>query len=763
MNGEKESDLQLELENRFLTYALSTIVSRSLPDVRDGLKPIHRRILFAMESIGLNAAAKPVKSAKIIGEVLGKYHPHGDASTYESMVRMAQDFSMRYPLVDGKGNFGSIDGDAPAAYRYTEGKLTPITSYILNDLKKNTVEFRANYDNTLKEPVVLPSRVPNLLINGSSGIAVGMACSFPSHNLSEVMAALITMIKDPDATVTQLMKHIKGPDFSGGGIILNSKAEIRSAYEQGLGAVKIRGEWKIEQLPRGKQQIIIYSIPYGVNKARLIEKIAEIIIAKKLPPLIDVRDESDEKMRVVLELKSGTNTEKIMTYLLRHTELENNFQLNFNCLKSTGEPARLSLKEICRSFLDFRKEVVTRRLEYELAILIKRLHILDGFVTIFSQLDKALKTIRSSKSKQEAHDQLKKGFKLDDEQVSAVLEIPLYRLVAMEVEKILAEQKEKSKEKKQIQAILSSDKKIWNVVQKELHEIDEKFGDKRRTKIKTIELVEYNAEDFIEHEDAYLVLSKNGWLRKFKTVVEPSTLKYKENDSLLATVKANTREFVAFFTSRGMVFVFKPYNLPYTRTGFGEPVQNLFKFADGEKVISILSLDPAELAAGQIFSTGDSSNKSSRQTRLSFASENKGGLEGMVIGSSGYGFRFPLSNLIETTRSGRKLMTLKGNDKIVGFSLITGDHLFMASVNGKGIVIPVEQVSLLTGAGMGSRLIKLINSSLAGFKIANKNGHSTINFDDGKTKKINFKDIRVTNRGGQGIIISKRKKITTVE
>ena len=763
MNNEKESDLQLELENRFLTYALSTIVSRSLPDVRDGLKPIHRRILFAMESIGLNALAKPVKSAKIIGEVLGKYHPHGDASTYESMVRMAQDFSMRYPLVDGKGNFGSIDGDAPAAYRYTEGKLTPITSYILNDLKKNTVEFRANYDNTLKEPVVLPSRVPNLLINGSSGIAVGMACSFPSHNLSEVMAALITMIKDPDATVTQLMKHIKGPDFSGGGIILNSKAEIRSAYEQGLGAVKIRGEWKIEQLPRGKQQIIIYSIPYGVNKARLIEKIAEIIIAKKLPPLIDVRDESDENMRVVLELKSGASTEKIMAYLLRHTELENNFQLNFNCLKSTGEPARLSLKEICRSFLDFRKEVVSRRLEYELAIIIKRLHILDGFVTIFSQLDKALKIIRSSKSKQEAHDQLKKGFKLDDEQVSAVLEIPLYRLVGMEVDKMLAEQKEKSKEKKQIQVILSSDKKIWNVVQKELHEIDEKFGDKRRTKIKTIELVEYNAEDFIEHEDAYLVLSKNGWLRKFKTVVEPSTLKYKENDSLLATVKANTREFVAFFTSRGMVYIFKLYNLPYTRTGFGEPVQNLFKFADGEKVISILSLDPAELAAGQIPPTENSSNKPSRQTRLSFASENKGGLEGMIIGSSGYGFRFPLSNLIETTRSGRKLMTLKGNDKIVGFSLVTGDHLFMASVSGKGIVISIEQVSVLVGAGMGSRLMKMTNSSLAGFKITNKNGHSTITLEDGKTKKINIKDIRVTNRGGQGIIISKRKKITAVE
>ncbi len=761
MNNEKESDLQLELESRFLTYALSTIVSRSLPDVRDGLKPIHRRILYAMESIGLNATAKPVKSAKIIGEVLGKYHPHGDASTYESMVRMAQDFSMRYPLVDGKGNFGSIDGDAPAAYRYTEGKLTPITSYILNDLKKDTVEFQSNYDNTLKEPVVLPSRIPNLLVNGSSGIAVGMACSFPSHNLTEVMAALVSMVKDPDISVTQLMKHIKGPDFSGGGIILNSKAEIKNAYEQGLGAVKIRGEWKTEKLPRGKQQVIIFSIPYGVNKARLIEKIAEIIITKKLPPLIDVRDESDENMRIVLELKSGTNTEKIMTYLLRHTELENNFQLNFNCLKPTGEPARLSLKEICRNFLNFRKEVVTRRLKYELAILIKRLHILDGFVTIFSQLDKALRIIRSSKSKQEAHDKLKKGYKLDDEQVSAVLEIPLYRLVSMEVEKIISEQKEKSKEKKQIQAVLNSDKKVWNIVQKELLEIDEKFGDKRRTKIKTIELVEYNEEDFIEHEDAYFILSKNGWLRKFKTIVEPSSLKYKENDSLLATVKANSREFVAFFTSRGMVYVIKLYNLPYTRTGFGDPVQNLFKFADGEKVISILSLDPAELAASQIPSTGDS--KASRQTRLSFADENKGGLEGIIIGSSGYGFRFPLSNLTETTRSGRKLMTLKGDDKIIGFSLITGDHLFMASVNGKGIVIPVEQVSLLTGAGMGSRLIKLINSSLAGFKVTNKNGHPTITFDDGKTKNINLRDIRITNRGGQGVILSKRKKITAVK
>ena len=765
MSIEKESDLQFELESRFLTYALSTIVSRSLPDVRDGLKPIHRRILYAMESIGLSSVAKPVKSAKIIGEVLGKYHPHGDASTYESMVRMAQDFSMRYPLVDGKGNFGSIDGDAPAAYRYTEGKLTPITSFILNDLKKETVEFQTNYDNTLREPVILPSRVPNLLINGSSGIAVGMACSFPSHNLSEVMAALIAMIKEPSITVAQLMKYIKGPDFSGGGIILNSKPEIRKAYEQGSGAIKIRGEWRVDQLSRGKQQVIISAIPYGVNKARLIEKIAEIIIAKKLPPLVDVRDESDENMRIVLEVKQGNDIEKVMTYLLRHTDLENNFQLNFNCLKPNGEPARLSLKEICRSFLDFRKDVVTRRLKYELSILVKRLHILDGFVYIFKGLDKALKMIRSSKSKQEARNKLKKGFKLDDDQVSAVLEIPLYRLVSMEIEKIIAEQKEKLKEKKQIQITLNSNKKKWSVVQNEFKEIDEKFGDKRRTKIKTIELVEYNAEDFIEHEEAYLVVSKNGWLRKFKSITDPNILKYKENDGLLAAVKANTRELISFFTSQGMVYICKIYNLPYTRAGFGEPIQNLFKFADGEKVVSVLSLDPAELATatGGISPDGDSLEKSSRQARLNFVREDKGGLEGLVIGSSGYGFRFPISNLTETTRSGRKLMTLKDDDRIAGFSLVTGDHLFMASVNGKGIVIPVDQISVLTGAGMGSRLMKLVNSSLAGFKVTNKKGRATLVFDDGKTKEINVRDVRLCNRGGQGIIVSKRKKITGIK
>ena len=759
MGQEKTSDLQDELEKRFLTYALSTIVSRSLPDVRDGLKPIHRRILFAMENMGMNAASKHVKSAKIIGEVLGKYHPHGDASTYESMVRMAQDFSMRYPLVDGKGNFGSLDGDSPAAYRYTEGRLTPITSYLLRDLKKDTVDFRANYDNTLKEPVVLPSRVPNLLVNGASGIAVGMACSFPSHNLQEVMAALISLIDSPKQTVVNLMKYIKGPDFPTGGIILNSKPELRRAYESGSGAIKIRGIWKVESLFRGKKQIIITEIPYSVNKARLIEKIAEIIIAKKLPPLTDVRDESDEKIRVVLEIKSTADENKMMSYLLKHTDLETNFQLNFTCLKPNGEPARLSLLEICQYFLEFRKQVVTRRLNYELSLLEKRLHLLAGFAAIFRDLDKALKLIRSSKSRKEAHEKLQKYFKLDNEQTNAILEIPLYRLVAMEMEKILQEQKERLKEKKRIQSILASPKKIWSEVREELEEIKKKHSDKRLTQIKIIESIEYNAEDFIEHEEVHIILSQNGWVRKLKNLSDPSGLKFKENDQLLGILQTNTRNLIALFTSFGIVYVSKVYNLPYTRSGFGEPVQSLFKFGDGEKVVSMLTLS----APGEGLDTPE---QSEGQTTMDFLKSDKSGgnnTEFIVVSANGFGFRFRLSNLAETTRSGRKIMNLKNDDSMIGFAPVTHSHVFLATEKGKAVVIATDQITQLAGSGKGVTLMKPGKSNVVGFKLVNLKDKITIVFDSGNDKEITVKSVRLCNRGSQGVIISKRKTILKIK
>ena len=747
MRPEKASELQEELENRFLTYALSTIVSRSLPDVRDGLKPIHRRILFAMESMGMHAASKHVKSAKIIGEVLGKYHPHGDSSTYESMVRMAQDFSMRYPLVDGKGNFGSMDGDSPAAYRYTEGRLTAITAFLLSDIKKNTVDFLANYDNTLKEPVVLPSRIPNLLINGSSGIAVGMACSFPSHNLHEVFSALISMIDVPKQTVTSLMKHIKGPDFPTEGIILNSKTELRKAYETGSGAVKIRGEWKIENLPRGKKQIIINSIPYAINKSRLIEKIAEIIIAKKLSPLTDVRDESDEKVRVVLEIKNTADPKKLMSYLFKHTDLESSFQLNFTCLKPNGEPARLSLIEICREFLDFRQQVVIRRLKFELALLEKRLHILSGFVAIFNDLDKALKLIRSSKSRKQAHEKIQKHFKLDDEQTNAILEFPLYRLVSMEMEKIISEQEEKLKDKKKIVSILKSPKKIWGEVRKELEEIDKKYGDKRKTKFGSSENIEFNAEDFIEHEDIHLVLSQNGWLRKLKTLNDPSSLKFKENDQLLCITPCNTKDLLGIFTSKGIVYVTKAYSLPYTRSGFGEPIQSIFKFTDGEKVIGMVGL-----------SANAKQDQNHTQSSLNFGNET----EYMVASANGFGFRFPISNLGETTRSGRKIMNLKNDDRMIGIAPVTQDYLFLATAQGKAVVIATAQITQLIGSGKGVILMKPGDSYLIGFKFVSIKEKINICFDSGKDKEITVKSVRLCKRGSQGVIISKRKAITNI-
>lgn len=757
MGQEKNSDLQDELETRFLTYALSTIVSRSLPDVRDGLKPIHRRILFAMESMGMNSASKHVKSAKIIGEVLGKYHPHGDASTYESMVRMAQDFSMRYPLVDGKGNFGSMDGDSPAAYRYTEGRLTPITSYLLQDIKKDTVDFRSNYDNTLKEPVVLPSRIPNLLINGSSGIAVGMACSFPSHNLNEVMAALISLIDSPDQTVADLMKHIKGPDFPTGGIILNSKADLRLAYESGLGAIKIRGIWKVESLPRGKKQIILTAIPYSVNKSRLIEKIADIIIAKKLPALTDVRDESDEKVRVVLEIKSTSDENKLMSYLFKHTELENNFQVNFNCLKPSGEPERLSLLEICQEFLKFRKQVITRRLNYELALIEKRLHLLTAFAIIFNELDKALKLIRASKSRKEAHEKLQNYFKLDDDQTSAILEIPLYRLVGMEMDKILQEQKEKLAEQKRIKSILASPKKISSEVREEFEEIKKKHGDKRVTQIKTVQSVEYNEEDFIEHEDVHIVLSQNGWIRKLKNLSDPSGLKFKENDQLLDTLQTNTQNLLAIFTSFGTVYVAKVYNLPYARSGFGEPIQSLFKFGDGEKVIGMLALSPAGSGSETSIAAGQASLDFTKKSK-----QKKGNQEFMVVSANGFGFRFPISNLSETTRSGRKIMGLKDEDRMIGFAPVTHDHVFLATSKGKAVVIATDQVAQLSGSGKGVILMKPGESSLVGFKLVSLKDKVTLKFNSGDDKVITVKSVRLCNRGSQGVIISKRKAILKI-
>ena len=491
----------------------------------------------------------------------------------------------------------------------------------------------------------------------------------------------------------------------------------------------------------------------------MIEKIAEIIIAKKLPPLTDVRDESDEKIRVVLEIKSTADENKIMSYLLKHTDLETNFQLNFTCLKPNGEPARLSLLEICQYFLEFRKQVVTRRLNYELSLLEKRLHLLAGFAAIFRDLDKALKLIRSSKSRKEAHEKLQKYFKLDDEQTNAILEIPLYRLVAMEMEKILQEQKERLKEKKRIQSILASPKKIWSEVREELEEIKKKHSDKRLTQIKIIESIEYNAEDFIAHEEVHIILSQNGWVRKLKNLSDPSGLKFKENDQLLGILQTNTRNLIALFTSFGIVYVSKVYNLPYTRSGFGEPVQSLFKFGDGEKVVSMLTLS----APGEGLNTPE---QSEGQTTMDFLISDKSGgnnTEFIVVSANGFGFRFRLSNLAETTRSGRKIMNLKNDDSMIGFAPVTHSHVFLATEKGKAVVIATDQITQLAGSGKGVTLMKPGESNVVGFKLVNLKDKITIVFDSGNDKEITVKSVRLCNRGSHGVIISKRKTILKIK
>ena len=459
-----EASLSKESQDLYLTYALSVVSARALPDIRDGLKPVQRRILYAMyKSLGLKPTGSHKKSAAVVGDVLAKFHPHGDISCYEAMVRMAQDFSLRYPLVDGQGNFGSMDGDSPAAYRYTEVKLQKIALEVLGEIDEDTVDFRDNFDSSLQEPSVLPSRIPNLLVNGSSGIAVGMATSIPPHNLRDTIKALLHLIEDPDASTKKLLSILKGPDFPSGCLILNTQKELVDVYETGRGAIKMRGDWKLEEASRGKKMLVITSIPYAINKASLVEKIAGLIIDKKVPQLVDIRDESTEIVRIVLELSSDADPETAMAYLYKHTPLETNFNVNLNALvpEPGGHtvPQLLSLKDTLAWFLDFRQEVVKRRLEFEKKNLLERIHILEGFKKIFDKLDEAIKIVRRSTGRSDAAEKLRKKFKLSEIQAFAVVDMRIYQLSKTNIQEILDELKEKKKRVDEIVKILKSKKK----------------------------------------------------------------------------------------------------------------------------------------------------------------------------------------------------------------------------------------------------------------------------------------------------------------
>jgi DNA gyrase subunit A len=731
--------LHQEVESRFLTYALSTIVSRSLPDVRDGLKPVHRRILYAMWEMGLGPTAKFRKSAAVVGEVLGKFHPHGDQAAYDAMVRMAQEFSLRYPLVEGSGNFGSLDGDPAAAMRYTEARLSQLAEELLVEIEKDTVTFRPNYDNSLKEPAVLPARFPQLLVNGTSGIAVGMSCAFPPHNLSEIIDGLAAMIDDSNIELKDLLKFVKGPDFPTAGQILNTKKELREIYQTGSGSVRVRGEYSVEDLPRGRQAIVFSSIPYMVNKAKLLEKLMGLMEDRKLPQVTAVRDESTEEVRIVVELKAETNPELVTAYLFKHSDLESNFPVNFTALKPTMEPERLSLKELMRHFLDFRFEITTKRLNYDLKILKARLHILAAFEALHDDLDTAIRIIRKARSREEAADKLKKHFRFDDEQTRAILEMQLYKLVGLEIERIIKEKAEKTKQKKDIEAVLGSQKKVWGLIRTELLAIREKYGDKRRSVMRAAEDVEFTQEDFIVHEDVTVVMTKMGWVRRAKTVGE--NLRLKEGDELLALLPANTKDNIAVFSSAGKVYVIKAYDLP-AGTGFGEPVQSLFKFGDGERPVTAMNLTAALSGS----TTGEDAGG---QEKLALTG---GPVIALSVSAKGIGFKFDLSAFNSvTTRAGKKFAGVKADDSIMGVDILDLPNVLFLTTEGKAVVVAAKDIPLLSGAGKGVRLVSVKKGEVSLFRAVRKNDQVRVIDEKGKEKVIDLKDYGVMTRGAVGL------------
>jgi DNA gyrase subunit A len=697
-----DTDLKEAAEERYLSYALSVITSRALPDVRDGLKPVQRRILYAMyQNLRLTAGARPRKSAAIVGDVLGKYHPHGDLAAYEAMVRMAQPFALRYPLVQGEGNFGSVDGDGAAAMRYTEARLTALAEEMLADLGAETVPFRANYDATLEEPIVLPSAIPQLLMNGSTGIAVGMATNIPPHNLREIVAALLAMIDEPAIDVKGLLKHIKGPDFPTGGEILSARREIREAYETGQGAIRLRGEYTVETLPRGKRQIVITSIPYAANKAELVEAIAGEIVARKLPQVLDVRDESTADVRIVLELKADASPEAAMAYLYKHTALQTSFHVNLTCLLPTanpavGQPARVTLRELCRQFLDFRMLVVTRRLEHEKRRLEARLHILDALARIYDDLDRAIRIIRKAESRADAAAKLMAAFKLDQVQADAILEIRLYQLARLEIEKIRAERAEKKKRLKEVEALLARPRERWKLIRGELAALGEKYGDKRRTSFAAGDALEYDPEAYIVHEDATVVLSRDGWLKRVREVKDPASTRLREGDALFALLPGTTRDRLALFSSRGTLYVMRVADVPAT-TGYGEPVQSLLKLGDGERVVAARLIRDEGTGAAAPAPKG-------QQTLPGLAPAAKPQAV-LVVTARGYGFR-AAPDLSETTRAGRRLARVAEGDEIVSVEPVTGPTVVVATARGKMLRFKLDDVPELAGPGRGVYLMR---------------------------------------------------------
>ena len=744
-------------QSRYLNYALSVITSRALPDVRDGLKPVQRRILFTMWQQNLTADAKHRKCAKVVGDVMGSFHPHGDAALYETLVRMAQPFSLRYPLVDGSGNFGSLDGDNAAAMRYTECRLARISDEMLSEIDQQTVHFRPNYDGTKTEPVVLPARIPNLLINGTTGIAVGMATNVPPHNLGEVCTALVKLLDNPDLSSAQLCRYIKGPDFPTGAQILNSAEELRDIYKTGAGTVRLRATWEEGHASRGARTLYITSLPYVVNKATLVERIAEIVLSRKLPPLLDVKDVSTDDVRIALEVKRDADARMVMAYLFKNTPLQSSFIVNLTCLIPTentevGRPERLDLKAILWHFLHFRFEVVTSRLEHELTALKKRIHVLEGFEKIFDALDEILRLIRKSDGKADSAQKIMSRFGLDAEQTDAILELKLYRLARLEILVIRNELADRRKRARQIGGLLGDEDARWKIVRDELKDIQEKYagkGDRRRTLIEAAEEVAFTEDDFIVEEDNVVIVSRDGWLKRQKEVRDLSTTRLREGDTVLSVLPGSTRSTAVFFTNFGAAYTTRIVDVPAS-TGYGEPVQKLFKLRDGEKVIAAFSLDPR--VVGDI------------ETRREVEPPP---VHALAVTNDGYSLRFSLESFVEpSTRAGRRYARPSEGVEVVGVARITGNETVIAATHdARAILCAADEINYLSGPGKGVILIKLTGKSdrVLGF-IASSGDRDIMRVETtrGAEQTISTAKYEVTSRGGKGRELLQRGQFTRV-
>jgi DNA gyrase subunit A len=745
-----------ETRRRYLTYALSVITSRALPDVRDGLKPVQRRILYTMHhELNLYADRKPAKCARISGEVTGKFHPHGTVPVYDALVRMAQDWVMRIKLVDGHGNFGSVDDDPPAAERYTEARLTELADRLLAEIRQHTVPMRPNYDGTLQEPIVLPAQFPNLLVNGGSGIAVGMATNIPPHNLGDVCRACVHLIENGDASTAQLLDKVKGPDFPLGGKIITDRASLREIYETGHGSIKVQGEWSVEEKGK-KRQIVITSIPYGVNKAALENQIGAFIAERKLPQATDLTNESNEKvgLRVTIDIKADADPNIVMAYLFKHTPLQENFAVNMTCLvpddAGVMQPRRLGLKELLRYFLDFRLETVRKRFEYELDLLHKRIHILKGFKIIFDALDKAIKLIRESQGRADAAEKLMKAFALDQIQTNAILDAQLYKIAQMEIKKILDELKEKKAQAEEIEAILKSTRRQWTIVKNELNELTEKYGEKRRTRLGSSEdELEFSAEAFIVKENTNVVLTSDGWIKRVGRLASVEGTRVREGDAVIAVAPASTLDHVVFFADDGTAYTMRVNEVPAS-SGYGEPISKFFKLDDQVKLLGATTTD----------------NRFIPEKIKPPSKDDPPGPYLLFVTKDGLCARTPLEPYrIESTKVGRRYARLNEGDKVVMTAILLSEEesIFLCSADGHVIHFRLDEINILSGVGKGVIGIKLAEDDrcLGGALIARKSQMLQVETSGGKILEFTGRHDTVS-RGGKGFEAVKRASLVRV-